>query len=252
MSKPTASGGRRAGFTLIEMMISLSVVSVVFSAMYVVVLGVSSYFGQGNLRSALEEDGRRTMRAMISELRQTGIVEDGGVNYPAIYSRAVMPMDGSNVRGDLLATLSLRDADLGGYFYDPNSGTRAEVYRDRESTELVFRHLAVRRMSAMDLNLRPILDNTTGDVQWADNEYSFLVVTGPGGVPQLERRVNGGNPRIIGRYVDKVVFEAISHDPTVFYNQIIIVLYMSRQVGSAVISTDLEGTVNLRNTREIE
>jgi hypothetical protein len=248
----TRSPRSSSGLTFVEMMVALTLSSAVFSALYVVALGMRTYFDQANVRAALEEEGRRTLRTMIAELRQTGIVEGGPVNHPAVYARPLAPMDEHNVRGDLIATLSLRDADLGGQVFDPSRGSRADQYRNRPSTELVFRHLAVRRISSANQNLRPILDATTGAIRWGEDEYSYHAVVGPSGVPQLERRVNGESPRVLGRYVRKVIFEAISHDPTVLYNQIVIVLYLARRVGGRLVTVDVEGTVNLRNTKEIE
>ncbi|MBI1850907.1 MAG: hypothetical protein HYR85_11235 [Planctomycetes bacterium] len=247
-------GKRRHGFTIIEIVLSLSVASVIFSSLYVVVLGLRSYFDTGNVAAALEEDGRRIMRTLISELRQTGIVEGGAVNYPAIYERSAAPMDDSNQRGALVATLSLRDSDLGGQVFDPNAGTRADLYRNRESTELAFKHLAVRELHDANGNAyyAPRLNNANGDILWSDNEYSYLVTIDPTGIPQLERRIDGQNPRVIGHYVRKVVFESISHDPTISYNQIVIVLYMARRVAGRLVTVDVEGTVNLRNSKEID
>jgi pilin/secretion family protein with methylation motif len=246
--------GRRSGFTLVELVLSFSVASVVFSSLYVVLLGLHSYFDSSNVAAALEEDGRRILRTMITELRQTGIVEGGAVNYPAIYERPVEAWDDSNVRGNLVATLSLRDSDLGGQVYDPNAGSRADLYRNRESTELAFKHLAVRELHDANNNpyYAPRLDAATGDILWSDVEYSYFVTIDPTGIPQLERRIDGQNPRVIGRYVRKVVFEAISHDPTISYNQLVIVLYMARRVAGRLVTVDVEGTVNLRNTKQID
>jgi len=232
------------GFTLFETMLTLTIFSIIFSSLFLVVNGVQTTYDQGNTESILRESGRRILKELIHELRQTGIVEGGLVNLPAVYEREVAPLEESE-RGELIATMSFEDAELGGEV--ARGENRVITHVDRVPNEIVFRRLADH-----DGNGYPF-DEETGALEWSDEEYSFFVARDQGGDPSLLRVSDAGDFRVVGRNVEKVVFDVISYDPTVLYNQIVVVLYMTAQLpnGSSV-RVGIEGTVNLRNTRELE
>src|SRR5262245_44948036 len=116
-TQTTARLRAAGGFTLFEMMMTLTIFSVIFSSLFMIVNGVKTSYDQGNTQSVLRERGRRILKEMIYELRQTGIIEGGPTNLPAIYERPVVPAADSQ-RGRLLATMSFNDAELGGEVSD--------------------------------------------------------------------------------------------------------------------------------------
>lgn len=232
------------GFTLFEMMLTLTIFSVIFSSLFLIVTGVQTSYDRGSAESVLRESGRRILKELIHELRQTGIIETGGTNLPSIYLRDVAGVDETE-RGDLIATMSFEDVELGGQ--ESAGGNRVATHVDRISNEIVFKRLTDR-----DGNGYPFEANT-GVLEWSDEEFSYYVLEDVAGVPQLVREASGGDFRIIGRDVEKVVFDVISYDPTVLYNQIVIVIYMTSSLPNGDhVRVGLEGTVNLRNTRELE
>ncbi len=238
-------GHRESGFSLFEMMMTLTIFSVIFTSLFVVIDGVQTSYDEGNTRSVLRESGRRVLKEMIYELRQTGIIEGGAVNLPAIYERPVARMGDDNQRGALLATMSFGDAELGGQV--GTGENRVITHVDRTANEIVFR-----RLTDLDGNGYPFAANT-GDLEWGAEEFSYYVVEDASGNPQLVRESSTGAFRIIGRNVEKVVVDVISYDPTVLYNQIVIVVYMIEQLpDGSTLRVGVEGTVNLRNTRELE
>ncbi len=235
---------RVAGFTLFEMMMTLTIFSVIFSSLFVIVNGVQTTYDRGNTESVLRERGRHILKTVIHDLRQTGILTDGGVNLPAIYERDLVPAEESE-RGRLIATMSFEDAELGGEVARGDS--RVMTHVDRTSNEIVFRRLA-----DLDGNGFPFEDGS-GDLEWGAAQFSYYVVEDVTGGAQLVRESNEGDFRIVGRDVEKIVFDVISYDPSVLYNQIVVVLYMSSTLPNGErIRVGLEGTVNLRNTRELE
>ncbi len=237
--------GAESGFSLFEMMLTLTIFTIIFSSLFMVVSGVQTSYDRGKTESVLRESGRRILKELIHDLRQTGIIEDGAVNLPAIYVREVQPMDRDNERGELIGTMSFADAELGGEV--AGGANRVISHVDRISNEIVFRRLA-----DLDGNGYPF-EEDTGDLEWGADEFSYFVAEDISGVPQLIRLSDDGDLRVVGRNVEKVVFDVISYDPTVLYNQIVIVLYMSSRLANGeVLQVGLEGTVNLRNTRELE
>ena len=232
------------GFTLFEMMMTLTIFSIIFSSLALVVTGIQTSYDRGSVESALRESGRRILKEIIHDLRQTGIIESGGVNLPAIYVREVLPPEETE-RGDLIATMSFDDVELGGQA--SRGRNRVETHGDRLPNEIVFKRLA-----DLDNNGYPF-EEDTGILEWTNEEFSYYVIEDVAGVPQLVRESTDGDFRIIGRDVEKVVFDVISYDPTVLYNQIVIVIYMTSSLPNGdQLRVGLEGTVNLRNTRELE
>jgi len=233
-----------AGFTLFEMMMTLTIFSVIFSSLFVIVNGVQTTYDRGNAESVLRERGRRILKSVIHDLRQTGILDGGAVNLPAIYEREVVPA-GESERGRLIGTMSFEDAELGGEI--ATGDNRVITHVDRTSNEVVFRRLA-----DLDGNGFPF-EEGTGDLEWGAAQFSYYVVEDATGGSQLIRTSDEGDFSIVGRDVEKIVFDVISYDPSVLYNQIVVVLYMSASLPDGErIRVGLEGTVNLRNTRELE
>jgi len=244
--------GSRSGFTFLEMLLTLTVFAVIFSSLFMLVHGVQSSYDRGKTESVLRESGRRILKIMVEELRKTAIIEGGLVNLPAVYEHDVLPMGDGNVRGNLIATMSLSDAILGGEEF--RGPSRVITHVDRFPNEIVFRPLAFQTVDLPGGEQAELpVDPVTGELTWSDEEISYYVAEDRSGTPILLRQVSDGRISILGRDVEKVVFDVISYDPSVLYNQIVIVLYMEKNIGNGeVIRVGLEGTVNLRNTWEMD
>jgi prepilin-type N-terminal cleavage/methylation domain-containing protein len=251
--EPGARTGREEeGFSLFEMLLTLSVFSIIFTSLFMLVHGVQTSYDRGNTESVLRESGRRILKQMIEDLRETGILNEEPVNLPAVYEHEIQPMGDDNVRGPLIATMSFEDADLGGEEF--RGPSRVLTHVDRTPNEIVFRRLKFNTVSLPDgRDIDLPIDPDTGELDWSDEELSFYVVRDASGTPVLIKQSSSGDVSILGRDVEKVVFDVISYDPTVLYNQIVIVLYMTKSIANGeTIRVGIEGTVNLRNTRELE
>jgi prepilin-type N-terminal cleavage/methylation domain-containing protein len=172
------------GVTLLEMSVSMSLLVVVLGSLAWAMTGLRGLVSSGKNRAALQTSGQLALVEMIEELRQSGIVELNAVRYPVVFEDGD---PGENHPG-LEHPVAAENAQAG----EPDFGP------DRE---LIF----LRPMDA-DANRRPDLD-VDGNLLWSAEEISYVVVTRPDGENYLERRVDGGNPRIVCRFVERLIID---------------------------------------------
>jgi len=235
---------RVAGFAIIEATITLSLVSMIFGGFILLLKATSGAQEAGGNRSELQEIGRRAMRRVLDDLRNTGIVEDAMGNYPVIYERPAG--DDATPRGRFIASLSFLDADLVDWVRFERGRDRVAINRDLECREILFR-----APQDIDGNGYPV--DSTGQVEWESDEVSYRVVEHADGRRWLERRTNDTRPESIAPYVDKITFDCIMNDRSLLYNQVAVVIYLRRtDHRGQVTEAALEGIASLRNTKAID
>ncbi|MEW6745619.1 MAG: hypothetical protein AB1486_22950 [Planctomycetota bacterium] len=236
--------GRTNGYAVIEASLTLALVSMIFGGFILLLKASRGAQEEGASRSELQEIGRRAMSRVLEDLRGTGIVEDALGNFPVIYERPAG--DESTPRGEFVASLSYTDADDVAWASYERGRDRVEVNRDAECREILFR---VPRDT--DGNGYPI--DSTGLVEWGDQVMSYRVVQYPDGRRWLERRTDDASPEPVAPYVEKITFDCIMNDRSLLYNQIAVVIYLSREGHRGQsIEAALEGIATLRNTRQID
>jgi prepilin-type N-terminal cleavage/methylation domain-containing protein len=226
-AEPAASGSREKGTTLLEMMIVVAIIGCLAIGMFKLFAAANCLFRAGNAKADIEEQGRIAAMGIANELRQSGYYMDPvtGKSYPHIFAdgAALWPFSSH------AHTPARHHAEVGTSAYGP-------------SREVVFRITAdldgdgVRTASA------------TGDIEWGADEISYVLVTAGDGVNQVERRVNGGSPKIVARYVERMLFDDSATDSGVPYGQVRLTLYMRKTTSDGrVVKASYSTIVKMRN-----
>jgi prepilin-type N-terminal cleavage/methylation domain-containing protein len=172
--------GRR-GFTIIEMAISLTILGL-FAGMLVHSLQrMQGLSNASSARSQLQDSGERALKQIGLDLKRSGFVTQFGLPYPGIFLNGAAPAPHAHPPAQTLAQPG-----------DPDFGP---------SREIIFLQPA-----DADGDGIPDLD-ANGNLIWDPREFSYVVITGPDGVNYLERRIDGAQPRMIARNVERIDFE---------------------------------------------
>jgi hypothetical protein len=174
----------RAGLTVLEMCITMSLLSIVLGSLAWAMSGLRGLVTSGRNRAALQSTGQATLVFLLEELRRSGIVNLDGVRYPVIFEG-----------GD-------PGPNHPGLEHEPALGHSVEGDPDfGPDREIIF----LLPMDA-DGDRRPDVDEE-GRLVWSPDEISYVVVTRADGENHLERRVNGLDPRSLCRFVERLVID---------------------------------------------
>lgn len=208
------------------MTISTSLLVIVMGSLAWAMTGLRGLVSSGRDRAALQSSGQMALIEMIEELRHSGVVQLEGVRYPVIFENGD---PGENHPG-LEHEPALNHSEPG----DPDFG------RDRE---IIFR-----LPLDQDGDRRPDLDEN-GELLWSADEISYVVVTRADGENYLERRVNGASPRMLCRFVERLVIDdAESSAFDCPLGCVRVRLFLRKRDGQGVVHRYLtEGVVALRN-----
>lgn len=174
----------RRGMSLLELCISMGLLVIVMGSLAWAMTGLRGLVSSGKNRAALQSTGQLALVEIIEELRTSGVVELGAVRYPVVFENGD---PGENHPG--LEHEPAVDHAVDG---DPDFGP------DREA---IFR-----LPLDADGDRRPDID-ADGALLWAPEELSYVVVTRPDGENYLERRVDGQQPQMICRFVERLVID---------------------------------------------
>lgn len=170
--------------TMLEMSISTSLLVIVMGSLAWSMTGLRGLVTSGRDRASLQSSGQLALVEMIEELRQSGIVTVDGVRYPVVFENGDPGENHPGLEHEPAANAS----ETG----DPDFGPDRELIFLRPADE--------------DGNRRPDLDEN-GALVWSPDEISYVVVTRADGENYLERRVNGQDPRIVCRFVERLVID---------------------------------------------
>ncbi len=201
-----ATTGRR-GFTLLELMMVLLLCGVLAMGMGAVLRSSESLIGVNSVDMELQAEGERALNTLLTDLRETGRVDEGGgAVYPYFYT------DG--VAADFFA----------GYTHVPMTqhvGAGSPAFGP--STELVFK-------VPEDLDGDgKTTSSTDGSLEWSVAEYGYRLETGADGQNTLWRQVDGVNVLPICGYVERMVLEDQAADPALGPNHIRITLWLAKE-----------------------
>ncbi len=101
----------RSGFTLLEVLISLVIVTLLIGSSFGIATRTFAFIGTNEADFALQAEANRAMERMTEVLRKTGWNEKGGVSYPLVLGG-----------GTLLDFRVLRDLDGNGFPFDAATG----------------------------------------------------------------------------------------------------------------------------------
>ncbi|MCA8980183.1 MAG: prepilin-type N-terminal cleavage/methylation domain-containing protein [Planctomycetes bacterium] len=178
----------RAGFSMIEMAISITILAILSGALAQSIEGVRNLTVSSNRRSTLQVSGNRALLDVVADLKNSGNVTIGGLEYPYVFvpGNAAPAFDAH----DHVAAVSNGEAG------DPDFG---------DSREIVFRIFDW----APDVATGEMEPNVSADgaLIWDAEEISYRLITRADGINYLERLEDGANPRIVAHHVERVVFD---------------------------------------------
>ena len=177
-------GAGREGFTLIEMLISLTILAIVGVTFSASMRSMASLATAGTTRASIQREGSVALERILVELRQAGFVTQGGFDYPHLFD------DGAPGLGFEAHAHAV-----------PAGAAVAGDYDFGVTREIVFLVPA-----DADGDSEPDVD-ANGDLAWGADEISYVLDQNAAGERALERRVNGGAPETIATGVERIVFD---------------------------------------------
>jgi len=232
IAKLDARRRRRRGFSLVEALVSSFIFVTLMVAVYAALSDALDFHGIQGTFIKMQMDGRRALERMSGELRMTGRFDNpvaGEPGYPYVFT--------NGVASDIFAPLShpapVRHLPPG----DPASGdVRSIVFKTPE-----------------DVDGDGLLTaSATGDIEWTDDDISYVLVSDAAGTNILERRVNNVTTDVIARGIERITFDTIDTDPAVDFDEIVITIYMARQTPrGSWLQANLTTCVTMRNTEEV-
>ncbi len=218
------------GHTLLEMTAVTAILAFVSIALLSLLGTASALFHGGNEKANIEEQGRKALMQISSEIKQAGYFTDETTNasYPYIFS--------DNTAAGCFADYTHTPA-----VHQAEEGTSAFG----STREIVF--LMAEDADGDGINT----DYLTGEIEWSADEISYVLVAGADGVNRLERRVNNGSPELVARYVERLCFDDCTTDASVPYGQIRVTLHMRKTTSDGrVIKAMYSTLVKMRNFEE--
>lgn len=174
---------RRAGFTLVDVMIASVIFGLIVLTMGQTIAGLSAEQSALATSTRLQDMGARALDRIYGDLYPSGTVVSLGKDYPYLFEDgfAEAPF-GAHAHAAAVKTADLGEADFG-----PN------------------REIVLCRPADADGNNIPDVDGN-GELVWDVDEVSYVVVT-EGGVNYLQRRINGGRASIVASHVERIAFD---------------------------------------------
>jgi type II secretory pathway pseudopilin PulG len=216
----------RGGFTLLEALISVAVLSIVGMTFAMSMRSMAALTRSGSARADVQRDGAAALEEILGELRASGFVSQGGFDYPYLFDDGVA-QDGFEAHAHAV----------------PPGAATANEYDFGPTREIVFL-----RPDDFDGDREPDVD-AAGNLLWAPDEISYVLDQAADGTVALERRVNGGAPERIVTGVERVVFDDASTAPAeVPLNAVRVRIYFRvRDEEGHETKYFVEGTTRLRN-----
>lgn len=210
---------RRAGFTLMEVLMTASILGVLARSLILLGQGMGSMSQTGSALSLLQFEATKAQDAIMEDLRRSGLRTVAGKAFPYIYENGApgpgfeqhtyVPSTQGAQAGEIdfgaqRALVFLLPADLdrdGRPDMDTDLNGVPELDGNRDG--LLSEDNA--DLGSWDPTLNSI-DPETGLV-WSQNEWGYAILDGPDGRPYLERRMGGVLQKRIAKDVERLYIE---------------------------------------------
>jgi prepilin-type N-terminal cleavage/methylation domain-containing protein len=198
----------RRGFTLIELVIVVTVLAVLAKMLVTTSESMSRMTATGTIEGVLQGEGEEALRSIVDDLRRSGFVTVDDKVYPHVFD------DGAPTDPDFLGHAHVA-APVTARANDPDFGPQRSIVfvvpSDLDGND--------RPELDADLDGWPELDGdgdglvtddpATGGLVWSHAEISYVVVVLVDGSRVLQRRI-GNDPataRVVARHVERVQFD---------------------------------------------
>lgn len=186
--------GAASGFSVVELSIGVVVLLLLALGLAQSMDSLRSSTLTGSLDAELETMAEKAMGTIAADLKRSGFVAPTGTAFPYVFvDGAAQAPYAIHAHAPAVHTAVAGEPDFG-----PNH-------------EIVF----LQPLDADDRDpatIAPTPDGVPdvdgeGRLVWDAVEYSYVVVTGAGGVNVLQRRTNAGTPRTIAHSVERIAFD---------------------------------------------
>lgn len=187
--RSTICNRNRGGFSVLEMMISVTLLSLLAGSLTMIIVRMRSIAVTSSSQSTLQDSAERAMRLIVGDLSRSGAITLVGNNYPYLFDdgAAVAPF---TVHAHAAA---VHHAVAGSPDFGP-------------TREIVFALPQESDAPGTYGNDVPDID-ANANLIWDVVEYSYVLVTGVDGINYLQRRTAGAAPVTIASNVERVVFD---------------------------------------------
>ena len=219
---------RRSGFTMVEMMIALAILSIVGVTFALSMRSMASLSSTSATRADVQREGAEALERILADLRASGFVSFPGLGleYPYLFD------DGAAVAPFAAHAHAVPpgEAEPGDYDFG------------------VTREIVFLLPADVDGDFLPDV-NGAGELNWGLDEISYVLDESADGTVTLQRRVNGITPETIATGVERVVFDDAESSGWVLpLNSVRVQIFcrVTNYVGQEV-RYSVEGTTRLRN-----
>ncbi|QDU67823.1 PilW family protein [Engelhardtia mirabilis] len=226
--RDTRKNRRRGGFTLLELTIGASLLVILGASILESTSSMKRMALTSSTESMLQEQARRALHTIVRDLRTSGFVQLGALDYPHFF-------DGTP------------DANYGAPEHAHEQPTKVA-----EAGDLDFgpnREILFLLPADIDANGTPDVNPADGSLMWdTDDLVSYTVVTGLDGRNTLLRRETDGGSRVIARDVERFNVEDWTINPILPPNAVRVQIYFrARDDDGREYRYRTESWVSLRN-----
>lgn len=265
-SNQSAESRLRAGFTLIEMIIGVTILAVLAKMMISATGSVGGLTETGNLEAKLMRYGDSAIQAIVKDLKMSGFQEIDGRDYPYVFDDGLATGDFS----DLAYVPSEGDADPGDLDYGVHRSIALCLPSDLDGNGRPEMDADGNGVPELDGNGDGIPTDESADVNglwsyspnaeihadtrlvWSHDDVTYAVMDGPTGEHELLRLVNGGadGSKVVARSVERLVFDTpASSGAVVPLGSVRVRIYFrAYDAEGHVVRAMREATVRLRNS----
>ncbi|MDF1839543.1 MAG: type II secretion system protein [Planctomycetota bacterium] len=210
---------RRAGFTLVEVVLSAAILGVLTRSLVIASQGMGAMSKTGGSMSLLQEQATKAQNALFADLRQSGLMMVDGLSYPHIFEDGV-PGAGFEAHAHVPGA---QDAVVGQSDFGAHHAIVFLAPADMDNDGRPDMDLDLNGVPELDGNRDGVLSEDVNDVGawnqalyqidpvtglvWDKAGVRYAVLDGPDGRTYLERWVGGVLDRRIAKDVERFLVE---------------------------------------------
>jgi len=187
--KPIQGSHARAGFSVLEMLIAVTILSLLAGALSLSIKHMRGLTVSSSAQATLQDAAERALKRISADLSRSGEITQGGKVYPYLFDEGAAT--------GAFAVHAHAPATHAAVAGDPDFGVTREI---------VFALPQELDGPGSFGNDVPDID-ANANLIWDAAEFSYVLITGVDGINYLQRRVDGAAPVTIASNVERVVFD---------------------------------------------